>query len=135
MAERLGNVLYAIGCIAAGAVMTLWLLLAAKLLACRLSIPVRKLLVTFVPKMVAARADLYRALETYTAILIQQYGNYSINANGQFVFADRSALDRFNSAANAVNVATTKLNELDAQRKQVEQSQKDAWKTFVSNLQ
>jgi hypothetical protein len=28
MAERLGNVLYALGCIAAGAVMALWLLIA-----------------------------------------------------------------------------------------------------------
>src|SRR5262249_20232633 len=58
----------------------------------------------FVPKMIAARADLYRVMETYTAILIQQYGKYSISANGQFVFSDRSALDRFNLAANAVSV-------------------------------
>jgi len=82
-----------------------------------------------VSKMMAARADLYRALETYTAILIQQYGNYSVSANGQFVFSD---LDRFNLAANSVNFAATKVNELDAQRKEFEQSQKEAWKSFVS---
>jgi hypothetical protein len=83
-------------------------------------------------KMLAARADLYRASETVVGFLIQQYGHYTVAANGQFLFADQPALDRFNVAANALNAATTKLNQVDAERKQLEQYQQEGWNKLVS---
>jgi hypothetical protein len=86
----------------------------------------------FNSKMIAARADLYRALETFIAFLIQQSGNYTGGANGQFLFADQSALDRFNVALNAVKVAATKLNQVDAERQQLEQAQQERWKSAIS---
>jgi hypothetical protein len=86
----------------------------------------------FNSKMMAARADLYQAMETFIAFLIQQSGNYSVGANGQFLFADQSALDRFNVALNAVKVAATKLNQVDAERQQLEQAQQERWKSVVS---
>ena len=85
----------------------------------------------FASKMMAARAELYRALENYTAILIQQHGRYTVDANGQYHLADRSALDGFNVAANAVNAATKKVNELDGVGKQLENYQQEGWKNFV----
>jgi hypothetical protein len=85
----------------------------------------------FNSKMMAARADSYRALETLIAFLIQQSGNYTVGANGQFLFKDQSTLDRFNVVLNAVNGATTKLMQLDAERKQLEQAQQEGWKSAV----
>ena len=53
---------------------------------------------------------------------------FAVGANGQFLFADQSALDRFNAALNAVTSTTTKLTHLDAERKQLEQAQQEGWK-------
>ena len=86
----------------------------------------------FNSKMMAARVDLYRALETFIAFLIQQSGSYTIGANGQFLFPDQSALDRFNVALNAVKGTATKLMQLDTERKQLEQAQQEGWKSAVS---
>jgi hypothetical protein len=86
----------------------------------------------FSSKMFAARADFYRAFDTLIAVLIQQYGNYHVNANGKFIFPDQSALDRFNAAANTLNVATTKVNQLEAEKIELEQHQQEGWKRFVS---
>jgi hypothetical protein len=86
----------------------------------------------FNSKMMAARADLYRALETFIAFLIQQSGSYTIGANGQFLFPDQSAFDRFNLALNAVKGTATKLMQLDTEPKQLEQAQQEGWKSAIS---
>jgi hypothetical protein len=73
--------------------------------------------------MFAARADLYRAFDSLIAFFIQS--NYRVDANGKLIFADQSALDRFNAAANALNVATTKVNQIGAEGKEISFSKRD----------
>jgi len=86
----------------------------------------------FASKMIAARADFYRVLETFIAFLIEQSGKYTVDANRQFLFADQSALDRFNAALNALNGTTKKLMQLEAEGKQLEQALQEQWKSAVS---
>ena len=86
----------------------------------------------FVSRMMAAQAELYRALAGYIAILVEQYGNYTVKPNGQFEFRDSSVVVGFNVAANAVKAAAKRVAELDVEGKQLTKSQQKGWERFRS---
>ena len=75
----------------------------------------------FTSKMMAARVELYRALATYVAILVEQYGNYTVEPNGQYQFQNNSVVVGFNVAANAVKVAARRVAEIGSRRKTADQ--------------
>src|SRR5262249_19492819 len=86
----------------------------------------------FVSRMMAAKAELYRALARYIAVLVEQYGNYTVKPNGQFEFRDSSVVVGFNVAANAVKAAAKRVAELDVEGKQLTKSQQKGWERFRS---
>jgi hypothetical protein len=86
----------------------------------------------FVSRMMAAKAELYRALARYIAVLVEQYGNYTVKPNGQFEFRDSSVVVGFNVAANAVKAAANRVAELDVEGKQLTKSQQKGWERFRS---
>jgi hypothetical protein len=78
----------------------------------------------FSSKMMAARSGFYRAYEDLVALLIEEFGSYKV-ANGQLTFPNQPAADRYNVAANAMTAAAQRVNDLDVERKQLEQSFQD----------
>ena len=88
----------------------------------------------FNSNMLAARGELYRAFQNYVTFLMWQYGKYKVEPNGQFRFDDRLALDWFNATVNALNVATKKVNELDVEQQQMEQSGPKEWDRIRSGM-
>ena len=80
---------------------------------------------TFNSKMMVARSEFYRAYESLVAFLIGEFGSYEVAANGQFMFPKQSIADRYNVAADAMTAAAHRLNDLDVERKQLEQSLQD----------
>jgi len=86
----------------------------------------------FTSKMMLARTEFYRAYEAYVAVLSEEYGAYSV-VNDQFTFPLQRTADRYNVALNAMNEAAKRLSELDAERKQLTQSQQDRWEQFVKS--
>jgi len=84
----------------------------------------------FVSQTLAARAEIYRALENTVAVAIQNYGSYSVDPNNHLRFADRSAAEQFNAATRAVSVAMANLNEVAVEGKELEQSEQKAWRSF-----
>jgi hypothetical protein len=85
----------------------------------------------FTSRMLAARADFYRAYGNYVAILVGEFGSYNV-ANGQFVFPFQRTVDRYNAAADAMSVAAKRVAELEEERKNLLKSQQEAWLQFVS---
>ena len=73
----------------------------------------------FVSQTLAARAEIYRALENTVAVAIQNYGSYSVDPNNRLRFADCSATDQFNAAMRAVSVAMANLNEVAAEGREL----------------
>jgi hypothetical protein len=86
----------------------------------------------FNSKMLLAMAELYRTLGKAVEIRIEQFGKYRADANGQLVFSNSLIADRYNAAANEVNTATTRLSELEKEKKQLEQWQQEQWQRFTS---
>ena len=86
----------------------------------------------FTSRMMAAQAELYRALASYIGVLIEQYGNYTVEPNGHFEFRDSSVVVGFNVAANAVKAAAKRVAELDVEGKQLTKSQQKGWERFRS---
>ena len=82
-------------------------------------------------KMLPAQSELYGAIANYVAIIAAQYGNYNVQPNGQFVFRDQSVVPRFNDAANRLNVAGKKVQELEVERGQLVKYQREGWDRFV----
>ena len=66
------------------------------------------------------------------AVLVEQYGNYTVKPNGQFEFRDSSVVVGFNVAANAVKAAAKRVAELDVEGKQLTKSQQRGWERFRS---
>ena len=85
----------------------------------------------FVSQTLAARAEIYRALENTVAVAIQHYGSYSVDPNNRLRFADCSATDQFNAATRAVSVAMANLNEVAAEGRELDQSERKAWRSFA----
>jgi hypothetical protein len=88
----------------------------------------------FVSQTLAARSEIYRALENTVAVAIQYYGSYSVDPNNHLRFADRSAADQFNAATRAVSVAMANLTEIAAEGKELEQSERKAWANFGNEI-
>ena len=82
-------------------------------------------------RMALARADYYRAYESYVAVLIGEFGAYQV-VKGQFVFPFQRAADRYNAAAQAMAVATKHIAELEEERKTLMQLQQ-GWEQFVKS--
>jgi len=81
-------------------------------------------------RMLSARADYYRAYQNYLAILVGEFGSYKI-VNGQFMFPLQRTADRYNVAAQALNVAAKSVGDLNEERKRLLQSQQERWQQFV----
>ena len=84
----------------------------------------------FASRMLSARADFYRAYENYVAILVGEFGAYKV-VNGQFIFPFQRTVDRYNAAASAMTVASTRVAELEETRKALLKSQQEGWEQFV----
>src|SRR6266853_6604851 len=85
----------------------------------------------FASRMLLARADFYRAYENYVAVLVGEYGAYKV-VNGQFIFPFQRTVDRYNVAASAMTVASTRVAELEEERERLLKSQQQAWEKFVN---
>jgi GYF domain 2 len=86
----------------------------------------------FTSKMLTARAELYRALGSSVAILIEQFGKYKVDANGRFLFSSQSIADQFNDAFGQVTAATNRVAQLEEERKKLIQFQQEGWERFIS---
>ena len=73
----------------------------------------------------AARSEFYRSYENLVAFLIGEFGSYKVAANGQLMFPKQPTADRYNVFANAMTAAAQRVNDLDVERKQLEQSLQD----------
>ena len=82
-------------------------------------------------KLLPARADYYRAYESYVAVLAKEYGTYQV-VDGQFIFPLQGTVDRYNSAAHAMVVAARRVADLQEERKALAKSQPDGWEKIVS---
>jgi hypothetical protein len=85
----------------------------------------------FTSKMLSARADFYRAYESYVAVLDGEFGTYKV-VNGQFIFPFQRTVNRYNDAASAMTAATKRVAELDEERKGLNKSQQERWQQFVN---
>jgi hypothetical protein len=85
----------------------------------------------FSSRMLSARAEFYRAYESYVGVLVAEFGAYKVE-NGQFIFPFQRTVDRYNIAARAMSVATKRVAELEQERKGLLASQQEGWKQFVS---
>jgi hypothetical protein len=82
----------------------------------------------FARKMFPARAEFYRAAGDTIAILIEQFGNYKLDADGRLVFLDTSVVGRFNSALEAVDARSKRVAELEEERRAVARSEEQSWR-------
>jgi hypothetical protein len=85
----------------------------------------------FTSKMLSARADFYRAYESYVAVLDGEFGTYKV-VNGQFIFPFQRTVNRYNDAASAMTAATKRVAELEEERKGLSKSQQERWQQFVN---
>jgi hypothetical protein len=80
----------------------------------------------FTAKMMAARAEFYRAYEAYVGVIASEFGAYKV-VDGQFIFPLQRTVDRYNVAASAMTVATKRVVALEEERKGLLKSQQAAW--------
>ena len=83
-----------------------------------------------ISKMLAARAEYYRAYDKCATALIAEFGRYKVT-NGQFIFPIQYMADRYNIAANAMISAATRAAELEAERKTLAQSPLTGWEQIA----
>jgi hypothetical protein len=83
-----------------------------------------------ISRITAARLEYYAAYEKRVALLLSEFGFYKV-ANGQIIFRLQSAADSYNAAAAKMAAAASRLEELDAERTTLKQSQLDRWKHLV----
>jgi hypothetical protein len=81
-------------------------------------------------RLMAARADSYRAYENYVALLAGEFGKYKV-VNGQLIFPVQRTVERYNVAANAMTAAAKRVAELQAERKILLKSGQERWVQFV----
>ena len=82
-------------------------------------------------RMLAARADFYRAYENYVAFLVKEFGAYKV-ANGEFVFLFQHTVNRYNTAADAMTAAGKRVAELEEERKTLLKAQQEALMQLVN---
>ena len=85
----------------------------------------------FTDRMMAARAEFYRAYESYVAVIAGEFGNYKV-VDGQFIFPLQRTVDRYNVAATAMSAATKRVVVLEEERKNLLASQQAAWVQFAN---
>ena len=85
----------------------------------------------FFAKMMAARAEFYRAYESLVAVIAGEAGSYKV-ADGQFVFQFQRTVDRYNVANHATAVAASRVGELAEERKALDKAQQAAWVQLVN---
>jgi hypothetical protein len=85
----------------------------------------------FASRMLPARADFYRAYENYVAVLVKEFGGYRV-VNGEFIFPFQHVVNRYNAAAEAMSVAAKRVNDLEAERRSLQQSQQDGLVQLVN---
>ena len=85
-----------------------------------------------ISQLLTARGDFYRTYETYVALLVGEFGDYKV-ANGQFIFPNQRAVDRYNIAAHAMAVAAKRVAELEQERRRLLQLKQEQWRQFVEN--
>ena len=81
-------------------------------------------------RLLPARGDFYRAYENFVALLIGEFGNYKV-VNGQLIFPNQRAVERYNAAANAMTSASRRVAELEEERKALIKSGQERWVQFV----
>lgn len=84
-------------------------------------------------KTLSARAESYRAYDNLVALIIAEFGTYTV-VNGQLIFPSQRTVDRYNVAANAVTVAAKRVAELGEERKTMLKSQQERWAQFVKSM-
>jgi hypothetical protein len=84
-------------------------------------------------RVLAARADFYRAYETYVAVLTGEFGDYRV-VDGQFIFTLQRTVDRYNVAASAMTAASNRVAESEQTRKALLKSQQEGWKQSVDGI-
>jgi len=84
-------------------------------------------------KMLTARADLYRSLGNQFAILVEQFGNYKVDANVRIIFSSQQTADRYNAASSEFDTAAKRLSELQEGLKRFAQFQQEGWERFISS--
>jgi hypothetical protein len=84
-------------------------------------------------KMLTARADLYRSLGNQVAILVEQFGNYKVDANGRVIFSSQQTANRYNAASSEFDTAAKRLSELHEELKRFAQFQQEQWERFISS--
>ncbi len=72
-------------------------------------------LTAFTAKMMAARAEFYRAYESYVGVIAGEFGTYKV-VDGQFIFPLQRTVDRYNVAATAMSAATKRVVALEEER-------------------
>jgi hypothetical protein len=85
----------------------------------------------FNSRVASARADFYRAYESYVGFLVKEFGTYKV-VNGQFIFPFQLTVNRYNAAAEAMSAAARRVAELEEERKALLKSQQTAWVQFVN---
>jgi len=81
-------------------------------------------------RLMAARGDFYRAYENFVAFLIGEFGTYKV-VNGQLIFPNQRAVERYNTAANAMTSASNRVAALEAEWKSLVRSGQERWVEFV----
>jgi hypothetical protein len=82
-------------------------------------------------RMLAARADYYRAYEAYVAVLVREFGAYKV-VNGEFIFPFQPTVNRYNAAADAMTAAARRITDLQEERKTQLQAQQERWLQLVN---
>ena len=84
-----------------------------------------------ISRTLPARADYYRAYENYVAVLVKEFSGYRV-VNGEFIFPFQHVVNRYNAAAEAMSVAAKRVNDLEAERRSLQQSQQDGLVQLVN---
>jgi hypothetical protein len=81
-------------------------------------------------RMLQARAELYRGMQTMQAVVIEQFGKYKAGADG-IRFSTKAATDRFAAAGGKVNEANKRLDLIEDRMLRARQSPQPGWKDMV----
>jgi hypothetical protein len=87
-------------------------------------------LTAFTSRLMSARADFYRAYESYVAVLADEFGTYKVQ-DGQFIFPFQRTVNRYNDAAHAMTVTGKRVAELEEEGNSLKKSQQERWEQFV----
>src|SRR6266404_5014785 len=87
---------------------------------------------TFSSTMMNARSEFYRAYGNCVAFVIEQFDSYNVDTNGQILFAQKQATDRYNALKVEMEAKALRVNELDDEGKKLQlQSQQERRERFV----